>query len=235
MWCTWWTRGYWSDVRRARGGRELHRGEWVGCILDDIRASVSTPINGRLQLRTRRNYGRRWNKGQNVSWPNGSPQKRQVLITACSGTPERDRKDQNEDNPNQACLCWFSSVYPSGLCLLIYVMLSSLALHLLSCFNFVPLPVLMARPSVQSFFGMHAPCQPNAVSQQLLSRVFFPLYFLSLLFVEVAFSGYFVPSVLYRFLFVWRVRYTFFFWIVVFYTATTGWSLTSYVGAQKET
>ena len=65
--------------------------------------SASTPTSGRLQPRTRGIGAERQNKGRNISWQNGSLQRKPGLwTTACSRTPERDGKDQGEDSPKQA-------------------------------------------------------------------------------------------------------------------------------------
>ena len=71
------------------------------CFLDDLRAFGITPTSGRLHPRTRGN-GARQNKGRNISWHNGSLQKKPSWTTACSGMPERDGKDQGEDSPKRA-------------------------------------------------------------------------------------------------------------------------------------
>ena len=70
-----------DDVRKTCGGRRLRGGgagkrvnggvSWMTSEL-----SVSTPTSGRLQPRTRRNGARRRNKGRNVSWRNGSLQRK---------------------------------------------------------------------------------------------------------------------------------------------------------------
>ena len=58
------------------GGQEK---EWMGCFLDDLRVSASRPTSGRLQPRTRGNGAERQNKGRNISWQNGSLQKKPRL------------------------------------------------------------------------------------------------------------------------------------------------------------
>ena len=68
------------DVRRAGGARGLHGG--AGKRVDGVfpgrpqSFSVSTITSGRLQPRTRGNGARRRNKGWNVSWQNGSLQRK---------------------------------------------------------------------------------------------------------------------------------------------------------------
>ena len=53
--------------------------EWMGCFLDDLRASASTPTSGLLQPRTRENGAGLRNKGRNDSWANGSLQRKPGL------------------------------------------------------------------------------------------------------------------------------------------------------------
>ena len=54
------------------------------------------------------------NKGRNISWRNGSLQRKpparaiDYVRHTCSGMPERDGKDQEEDSPKQAGSCWFA-------------------------------------------------------------------------------------------------------------------------------
>ena len=59
------------DVQRVGGGRGLRDGgdekEWVGCLLDDLRALASTPTSGGLQPRTRGNGAGLRDKERNVS------------------------------------------------------------------------------------------------------------------------------------------------------------------------
>ena len=67
------------------GGRGLRREsgkkERMGCCLLEMTSelSVSTPTRKRLQSRTRGNGARRRNKGRNVSWRNGSLQRKPGL------------------------------------------------------------------------------------------------------------------------------------------------------------
>ena len=68
---------------------------WIGCSWTTSEHAVPTPTSGRLQPRTRRNGARRWNKGRNVSWRNGSLQKTPGWTTECNNSiPERGGKDQ---------------------------------------------------------------------------------------------------------------------------------------------
>ena len=93
-------------VWAAWGVREK---EWNGCFLDDVRAIGINANQGRLQPRTRGNGAGRRNKGRNVSWRNGSLQKKSGLdYDICSSMPERDGKNQGENGPKQAGSCWFA-------------------------------------------------------------------------------------------------------------------------------
>ena len=67
------------DVRGTGGGRGLSWGR--GKRVDRVSPgrSVSTPTSGRLQPRTRGNCARQRNKGRNVSWRNGSLQRKSGL------------------------------------------------------------------------------------------------------------------------------------------------------------
>ena len=66
-----------SGVAGCVGGQEQ---EWVGCFLDDLRAfGINVDANGRLQPRTRGNDAGRQIKERNVSWRNGSLQRKPGL------------------------------------------------------------------------------------------------------------------------------------------------------------
>ena len=76
--------------------------EWMGCFLDDLRAFG---INADQWTTAAQDEGE-WcetaeQKGRNISWRNGSLQRKPRL-------PERDGKDQEEDSPKQAGSCWFA-------------------------------------------------------------------------------------------------------------------------------
>ena len=58
------------------GGQEK---EWMGCFVDDLELLTSTPTSGRLQPRTRGNGAEPQNKGRNISWQNGSLQRKSRL------------------------------------------------------------------------------------------------------------------------------------------------------------
>ena len=74
-------------------GGSTNSGWGVSCTTSEL--SASTPTSRRLQPRTRGNGAERWNKGQNISWRNGSlHRENQGWTTACSRMPERDGKDR---------------------------------------------------------------------------------------------------------------------------------------------
>ena len=70
--------------------------------------SASTPTSGRLQSRTRGNGAERQNKGRNISWQNGSLQKKPRLDYSMQWYARSDGKDEGEDSPKQAGSCWFA-------------------------------------------------------------------------------------------------------------------------------
>ena len=53
--------------------------EWMGFSWTTSELSASTPTSGRLQPRTRENDAERQNKGRNISWQNGSLQRKPML------------------------------------------------------------------------------------------------------------------------------------------------------------
>ena len=70
------------DVRRDGGGAGCVGGqerEWMGCFLDDLELSASTPTTGRLQNRTRGSGAELQNKVRNISWQNGLLQRKPRL------------------------------------------------------------------------------------------------------------------------------------------------------------
>ena len=96
-WC--WARAVWGARKKSGWGVS-----WTTSEL-----SASTPTSGRLQPRTRKNGAERQNKRRNISWQNGSLQKKPRLDYGMQcGMPERDGKDQGEDVPKQAGSCWFA-------------------------------------------------------------------------------------------------------------------------------
>ena len=98
----------------------------------------------------------------------------QSWTSACSSIPECDGKDQGEDSPKQAARAGSSAIVDkpqvAQTCILRAFfglpMLYRIAFIWLSlCFVFVVLlTTLNPRPLVQSFFDMHPPRKPHAVS-----------------------------------------------------------------------
>ena len=115
------------DGRRTGGGRELRGGRkksgW-GVFWTTSELLASTPTSEGLQPRTRKNGAGRRNKRRNISWRNDRCGESQGWTMVCSGMSERDGKDQGEDSPKQAGLCWFArhsrlatsgtNLYPPG-------------------------------------------------------------------------------------------------------------------------
>ena len=135
----------------------------------------------------------------------------QGWTTACSRMPERDGKYQGEDNPKQTGSYWFVrhcrlatsgvNLYPPGVWFA-DVMSPFSGVKRLVCVIFVFILELKPRPFVQSFFDMQAPRQSY--------HVFLPF--------SILFLFHYC-----RFLFVWRVRRTFFpFRVMFFYLLNTG-------------
>ena len=115
----------------------------------------------------------------------------QGWTTACSNMSERDRKDQGEYSPEQACFCWFvrhelirhkwrelvfirASLWFASDAVLYF---SEVTLFVMLHFVFLFLLSLKPGPFVQSFFDMHAPRQPHAVNKHkcFASKYFVPL------------------------------------------------------------
>ena len=95
--------------------------------------------------------------------------------TACSSMPERDEKSQGKDIPEQAGLVLIHSpqqltshkcanVYSLGVRLADGVLSFAGVRFVLFCFVFVFFISLKPWHFVQSFFDMHAPRQPHAVT-----------------------------------------------------------------------
>ena len=111
--------------------------DWIGCLVDDLKLSASTPTSGRLQRRTRRAQ----DGGAGGGTFHGKMDRfreSQGWATACSSSmPERNGKGQEENSPNQACsyLCWFArhsynnsrlvtsgaNMYPPGGCRVVFL------------------------------------------------------------------------------------------------------------------
>ena len=87
------------------GGQEK---EWMGCFLDDLRPFGINADQWTTAAQDEGNGAERQNKRRNVSWRNGSFQRKPRLDYACSGKPELDGKNQEEDIPEQAGSCWFA-------------------------------------------------------------------------------------------------------------------------------
>ena len=99
----------WSEARVAWGARKKKSGWGVSWTTSD--RSASTPTSGRLQPETRGNGAGQRNKRGGGKWIAAEKVTKPGLdYTACSGMPERDRKDQGEreDIPKQADSCWFA-------------------------------------------------------------------------------------------------------------------------------
>ena len=84
------------------GGQEK---EWMGCFLDDLRAfginadpvDGCSPGRGGMAQNGRTFHGDMIHCRENYGW-----------TMACSGMPQRDGKNQEEDSPKQAGSCWFA-------------------------------------------------------------------------------------------------------------------------------
>ena len=83
--------------------------EWMGCFLDDLRAfrhqrrpvDDCSPGRGGMAQNGRTRGGTFHGKMDHC-------RNKQGWTTVCSGMPERDGKDQGEDNPKQPGSCWFA-------------------------------------------------------------------------------------------------------------------------------
>ena len=131
------------------GGHE-NSGWGVSWTISELSASALT--SGRLQPRTRGNGAERWNKGRNISWRNGSLQRKPGLDYDIQSMPECDGKDQGEDSPKQADSC--TNMYPPGVWFADIMMSFSGVTLVLFCFVFVFMFSLKPRPFVQWFFDM---------------------------------------------------------------------------------
>ena len=80
----------------------------MGCFLDDLRAFGINADQRTTAARTRGNGAERQNKGRNISWRNGSLQRKPRLDYGMQWCAERDGKDQEEDRLKQAGSCWFA-------------------------------------------------------------------------------------------------------------------------------
>ena len=151
----------------------------------------------------------------------------------CYGVmPERGRKDQVEDSIKQACSCWCSLaivdkpheiILLSSRCFSVLIadaIFNSLCFVLFRFrFFFIFIEPAVLRPTVLRY--AYAP----AASRNKLTTVYVLFFFLFLV-GDAAFSHYCVP-LLYRFLFIRRIRRTFSFRFIFVFPVTTGWILTS--------
>ena len=88
------------------GGQEK---DWMGCFLDDLRAFGINAVQ--LNTATQDEGGMAQNsktRGGTFHGKIDRCRKKQGWPTACSGMPERDGKDQGEDNLKLAGSCWFA-------------------------------------------------------------------------------------------------------------------------------
>ena len=76
------------------GGRK--KKEWGVSSGTTSELSSSTSTSGRLEHMTRGNEAGRWNKGRNVSWRNGSLQRKPGMDYGMHSMPKRGGKDQGE-------------------------------------------------------------------------------------------------------------------------------------------
>ena len=86
-----------------------HETKWIGCFLDDLRSlrHQRRPVDDCSPGRG----GKAQNGGSRGGTYHGEMyrcRESQGWTTACSGMPERDGKDQEEDSPKQAGSCWFA-------------------------------------------------------------------------------------------------------------------------------
>ena len=83
--------------------------EWIGCLLDDLRAFG---INADQRTTGAKGEGE-WRKAEeqegSVSWRNGSLQRKPGLDHGIQlYVSEHDGNDQREDRPEKACSSWFA-------------------------------------------------------------------------------------------------------------------------------
>ena len=194
----------------------------MGCFLDDLRAfgivADQWTTEAQDEGEWRRNDGSR---GGTFHGEMNRCRGSQGWTTASSRMPERDGKDQGEDSPKQAGLCWFArpcrlassgaNVYPLGVWFADTMTFFTGVTFVLFCFIFVFMLLLKPRPFVQSSFDMQAPRQPHVI------LVFFILFIWRCRFFRV-----FVVPLSFSFCIV-STSYILFFWMVIFFLVTTGW------------
>ena len=85
------------------GGQEK---EWMGCFLDDLRAFGINADQWTTAAQDEGEWRRTAEQGaENFMEKWIVAEKNQGWTTACSGMPERDGKNQEEDSPKQAGSC----------------------------------------------------------------------------------------------------------------------------------
>ena len=173
------------------------------------------PNSGRLQPRTRGMAQNGRTRGGTFYGEIDCYRENQGWTTACSGMPERDGKNQEEDSPKQAGSCWRSPLLTSHTwrelvsserlvcrCHGIF----SLVRFILFCFVFrlyAFVEAVALRSIVLRYAGV-----PIATRAYFLRSIFFPFFIF--LFGDVVFSEFLFCFYCFRFLFVWRVHRTFF-------------------------
>ena len=88
------------------GGQEK---EWMGCFLDDLRAFGINADQWRTAAEDEEKWRRTAKQGAErfmAKWI--ATEKVRAETTTCTSMPDRDGKDQEQENPKQACSCWFA-------------------------------------------------------------------------------------------------------------------------------
>ena len=146
------------------GGQEK---EWMRYFLDDLRAFGINADRWATAPQDEGEWRRTVEGGGTFHGEMDRCRESQGWTTACSGMPERDRKNQGEDSPKQAGSCCFASpcglatsganLYPPGVWLADAMASFCGVTFVLFCFVFVFMLSLKPRFSVQSSFDMQAP------------------------------------------------------------------------------
>ena len=95
------------EMVEGAGCVEGQEKEWVRCFLDDLRAfginadQWTTAVQDEMAQNGR-------TRGGTFHGEMDRCRENQGWTTACSGMPERDGKDQEEDSPKQVGSCWFA-------------------------------------------------------------------------------------------------------------------------------
>ena len=89
------------------GGQEK---EWMGCFLDDLSALGINADQWTTAAQDEGEWRRTAEQGAEHLMAKFivAEKAKAELTTACSGMPERNGKDQEEDSPKQAGSCWFA-------------------------------------------------------------------------------------------------------------------------------